>query len=565
MRNRAGWLALVVLVAATLLMVFFVLPRISPEGESISDAVNQAGETVKEAVTEEPTPATPPEQVSEPAAETPAGGTADPQQAEIKAPVTPAFDVLRVEPDGSAVIAGRAEPGATIEINSDEGAVASVKVGPSGDFAIALDQPLPAGDHQLVLKATTDDGRVIVSEETATVSVPSTSDGKLLAMVTKPGKASRLVSVPAADSTDVGQAGNNALGSDRPEAPTLPALPDAASDLVAAAPQMAAEPAPAAPQGDTAELKVTAVEIERDRIFIAGTAPAGASLVGFAGEQPVGRSKAGQDGHFVIDGTTQLAVGEHLIAVEMLDGNGKTALRVAVPFNRPAGEQVAAVAGPQGPNSVSPIDGGTFDKLRNDAARAFGILLGLYEGGKEPSGEELAAARSATGIALKSLSEYRLPAGTTASTQAIVDQTAKQAADALAAVEKLPNEPKAVREELDAVASTVERALGPAAVMTQPAETELTQNSVETGPKTIEQAPLTGARGSVIIRRGDTLWQISRRVYGQGVRYTTIYLANEEQISNPDLIEPGQVFGVPDEALPDAEELHRKRMQKLIQ
>ena len=37
----------------------------------------RAGETVKEAVTEEPTPAKPPEQVSEPAAETPAGGAAD--------------------------------------------------------------------------------------------------------------------------------------------------------------------------------------------------------------------------------------------------------------------------------------------------------------------------------------------------------------------------------------------------------------------------------------------------------------------------------------------------------
>jgi nucleoid-associated protein YgaU len=345
----------------------------------------------------------------------------------------------------------------------------------------------------------------------------------------------------------------------------LPALPNAASDLVAAAPQIPAEPAPAARQADTAELKVTAVEIERDRIFIAGTAPVGASLVGFAGEQPVGRSKAGQDGHFVIEGTTQLAVGQHLIAVEMLDSNGKTALRVAVPFNRPAGDQIAAVAGRQGPSSFSPIDGGTFDKLRNDAARAFAILWGLYEGGTEPSGEELAAARSATGIALKSLSEYRPPAGTTASTQAIVDQTSRQAADALAAVEKLPSEPKAVRQELDAVASTVERALGPAAVETKPADTELTQNNVASGPKTIEQAPLTGARGSVIIRRGDTLWQISRRVYGQGVRYTTIYLANEGQITNPDLIEPGQIFGVPDEALPDAEELHRKRIQKLIQ
>jgi len=68
----------------------------------------------------------------------------------------------------------------------------------------------------------------------------------------------------------------------------------------------------------------------------------------------------------------------------------------------------------------------------------------------------------------------------------------------------------------------------------------------------------------VIIRRGDTLWQISRRLYGQGVRYTTIYLANQDQITDPDLIEPGQIFGVPGEARPDSEELHRKRLQKLI-
>ncbi|MNT81289.1 LysM domain/BON superfamily protein [compost metagenome] len=80
-------------------------------------------------------------------------------------------------------------------------------------------------------------------------------------------------------------------------------------------------------------------------------------------------------------------------------------------------------------------------------------------------------------------------------------------------------------------------------------------------PKTIEQAPLTASRDSVIIRQGDTLWQISRRVYGQGVRYTTIYLANEGQINNPDRIEPGQIFSVPSEALPNAEELHRRRMR----
>ncbi|MTI00349.1 LysM peptidoglycan-binding domain-containing protein [Roseibium sp. RKSG952] len=49
----------------------------------------------------------------------------------------------------------------------------------------------------------------------------------------------------------------------------------------------------------------------------------------------------------------------------------------------------------------------------------------------------------------------------------------------------------------------------------------------------------------VIIREGDHLWKISRRLYGSGVRYTTIYQANQHQIRNPDLIYPGQVFLTP--------------------
>ena len=79
-------------------------------------------------------------------------------------------------------------------------------------------------------------------------------------------------------------------------------------------------------------------------------------------------------------------------------------------------------------------------------------------------------------------------------------------------------------------------------------------------PRTIVQEPLASAPGAVIIRRGDTLWQISRRTYGQGVRYTTIYLANRSQIENPDRIQPGQVFSVPEAPLENAEELHRKRL-----
>lgn len=50
---------------------------------------------------------------------------------------------------------------------------------------------------------------------------------------------------------------------------------------------------------------------------------------------------------------------------------------------------------------------------------------------------------------------------------------------------------------------------------------------------------------TAIVSRGDSLWRISRRVYGRGLRYTVIYDANQEQIRNPDLIYPGQIFVLP--------------------
>ena len=51
--------------------------------------------------------------------------------------------------------------------------------------------------------------------------------------------------------------------------------------------------------------------------------------------------------------------------------------------------------------------------------------------------------------------------------------------------------------------------------------------------------------GTTTIIRGDSLWQISRRIYGKGTRYTVIFDANQPQIRNPDLIYPGQIFVLP--------------------
>ena len=50
----------------------------------------------------------------------------------------------------------------------------------------------------------------------------------------------------------------------------------------------------------------------------------------------------------------------------------------------------------------------------------------------------------------------------------------------------------------------------------------------------------------VVVQPGNSLWRLARRVYGEGIQYTVIYQANNQQIRNPDLIYPGQVFNVPE-------------------
>jgi nucleoid-associated protein YgaU len=52
--------------------------------------------------------------------------------------------------------------------------------------------------------------------------------------------------------------------------------------------------------------------------------------------------------------------------------------------------------------------------------------------------------------------------------------------------------------------------------------------------------------GKVVVQPGNNLWRIARRAYGRGAQYTVIYEANADQIRDPDLIYPGQVFEVPE-------------------
>ena len=48
-----------------------------------------------------------------------------------------------------------------------------------------------------------------------------------------------------------------------------------------------------------------------------------------------------------------------------------------------------------------------------------------------------------------------------------------------------------------------------------------------------------------IIEKGDTLWEIAEKAYGNGSKYTKIVEVNREVIKNADLIFPGQKIRIP--------------------
>jgi len=661
--NKAGLLALIVLGIASLLMIFFVLPRISNDGKPIGDAINEAGNAVKnsvemgsdkagdilsdaaqetaniadkvgrlaasatqsikdlttlfadskvpsdadfaaarkkvEASLKELTNIEIPETLDETtsrlittartAAErttaflrglpdsaaaaaaqvrrlagvftgTDDGAAQQPQPAAPAADAAqstsgaPTFDVLRVEPDGSAVVAGKAQPGSKLEILSNGKVIAQTTIDGSGDFAAVFDNPLPPGDHELVLRSTDASGKATQSEEVATVSVPNGKAGELLAMVSKPGEASRVLAMP--------EAAPSAL---QPPQAAQPGQSATAAATTTPAPA-AGTPSPSAAAAPlTSTVQVTAVEFEGSKIFVAGSAPAASSVRALVDDKEIGKSTTEASGHFVIEGNVDLSVGSHIITVEELNADGTVKVRVRVPFERPQTDQAtvamqAPSATPSAATTTAPSenqstasDRAAFEKLRTDVAKAFGILSNLYKDQATPALDQAIAGRSAVVIGLKSLSEFRTAAGTEPSFTAFAGDIAAKARQLLTSVEAWPNDVAGIGKGIATLASR----LADLHIIAPPAPAP----QAPAGPQTFEQPPLAESQNSVIIRRGDTLWQISRRVYGQGVRYTTIYLANEDQIKNPDLIEPGQICGVPEKALPNAEELHRKRLK----
>ncbi|WP_163271569.1 LysM peptidoglycan-binding domain-containing protein [Chelativorans alearense] len=456
----------------------------------------------------------------------PSTGTGAPEEAEEDAAapkpenvVVPSFDVLRVERDGSMVVAGRAAPGAEVEVLSGSTLLATTEAGPSGDFAAVLDRPLTPGEHNIVLRATSSDKVAATSAETAIVSIPSAGSGEVVALVQQPGQPSRLITAPDADAPagDAPEAGQSAEAEGEPAQAQAPsgeqaAVPGASEDAgeaeetteqlagatgeeapaeerggpAAEAPKAEArtgegvgtsapaqegqdaqaaeapalEDAPAQAAEADASAFIEAVEIDGRQVFVAGRAEPGRNVRVYANDVLLGQATVNPDGSFLVETERDLPVGDYIVRADVLGEDGASVIaRAAVPFQREEGEKIAAVAP---------------DPARRAAPDA---RAGIPDTGTV--GDTSDSADAADGD--------RPPPGAGEGGQ--------------------------------------DTGIGETAGMALPLE------------------PVDGA---VIIRRGDTLWHISRRVYGRGIRYTTIYRANQNQIRDPDRIWPGQIFALPE-------------------
>jgi nucleoid-associated protein YgaU len=227
----------------------------------------------------------------------------------------PGFDVVRVEPTGDAIIAGRAAPGSDVELLANGGVIDKTKANEAGEFVIMPPALLP-GSHELTLR--TKEG---ASRQAVTVSVPQPGKGEVLVVVGEPGKPSQVV-----------QAG----------APKGPGAGVIAPQSVIAADQ-------------AAPLRIGAVEEEGGRLFVQGSGPPGARAVIYLNDAPLAEAEIGADGRWSLTVERGLTAGNYKVRVDQTGEGGKVVARVEVPFTA-EGAKTPAVSATETATVSKPVE-----------------------------------------------------------------------------------------------------------------------------------------------------------------------------------------------------------------
>lgn len=226
-------------------------------------------------------------------------------------PSLPSFDVVRINPQGDAVMAGRAKPGTRVQILDGDEVIGEVTADSRGEWVFVPDKPLPPGNRQLSL-------RMIEDEDTE--PVPSESNVVLVV----PEKGKDIAGRPT----------------DQPSQPLALKVPreGGGPTEVLQGPTPSGEARAGAGQPATAGDGMVHIESvnydDSGRLDVTGTAAPGGLVHLYLDNEFIGRAAAGPNGRWEASPNKIVPPGVYAVRADHVDGNGKVLARVEVVFAR---------------------------------------------------------------------------------------------------------------------------------------------------------------------------------------------------------------------------------------
>jgi len=422
-------------------------------------------------------------------------------QPERKNDAPPSFDVARIEPNGDAVIGGRAAPGATVELLRGGVPHDKTVADRSGDFVL-VPKRLPPGDYDLTLRATDSDGKVLTSKDSVAVSLRAGDEEKPVVALVAPDKPAVVLSKPTTDTT--------------------------------------------------AKLAIDAVESEAGgKLYVSGRAAPGAKVHLYLNDAYIASATASAEGRVAFSIQSGIKPGDYRVRLDQVDASDHVQQRAEVPFKAPV--MVASSASPGTPTPASDATAhNTATASTNPAPAAASPPATVPEPQPAPPESTPPPAATAAPPATPKPAAPQAPPAPRENASAPAGQPPSPPpaeSKVASSPPPAPAEPKADSSAPPPAASKAaspppEPAAPKVASSPPPATADVTP-PVAVTPDKGKHVVVVPSISTRVVVRGDSLWRISRSTYGRGARYSVIYKANRDQIRDPDLIYPGQIFVLP--------------------
>ncbi len=264
--------------------------------------------------------------------------------------VVPSFDVVLIEPSGEGVLAGRAAPGWTVELDNGGIKIAEATADRQGEWNIILDKKLAPGDYRLQLRTISPDGtRALTSQQTVPVAV-----GKPTEHVAAAPQSAPTASPSPQASAQAKETGGVSTDAPKPQEQLAGASPQqsspASQQTTASLGSPEEKPATPALTFKTVDYQDTGAD--SGKMKLSGTSAPGSTVQLYFDGKPFATAKADAAGRWQAESEMKLGEGAHSVTAAPVGAVGaaeqavisleRRPAIVKAPEPQPASPQVAA-------------------------------------------------------------------------------------------------------------------------------------------------------------------------------------------------------------------------------